>query len=101
MAPECAVLHDVMLIVIRVLGSLRPSRVSFLMSMRYYAGNWPFSIWLFKGDSHRRLERIKKSAAWVPDQLARFYDERTAMAVASRTVGFRLLHLPGRAGAGL
>lgn len=96
MPPECAVFLAVMLIAIPVLGNLRPSRVSFLMSMRYYAGNWPFSVWLFKGESHKRLEQIKKSAAWVPDQLARFYDERTAMAVASRTVGFRLLHLQGR-----
>jgi hypothetical protein len=33
----------------------------------------------------------------VPDQLVRFYDRPTAVAVASRTVGWRLMHLQGRA----
>jgi hypothetical protein len=74
-----------------------PGRISFLMSMRYYAGNWPFSVWLFKGESYRKLDRCKKAAKWVPDQLERFYDRPTAVAVASRVVGWRLLHLQGRA----
>jgi hypothetical protein len=87
----------VMCLAIPLLGNLYPNRISFLMSMRYYAGNWPFSIWLFRGDSYRRLEQVKKAAAWVPDQLEKFYDRSTALAVASRTVGWRLLHLQGRA----
>jgi hypothetical protein len=86
-----------MLVVIPLLGNLYPGRISFLMAMRYYAGNWPFAVWLFKGDSHRKLEHIKKSATWVPDQLARFYDERTAAAIGGRLVGWRLMHLQGRA----
>jgi hypothetical protein len=95
MSPACGAFLSVMLIAIPLLGSLYPSRVSFLMSMRYYAGNWPFGIWLFRGESHKKLEQIKKSADWVPDQLARFYDRETAMAITSRVVGFRLLHLQG------
>src|SRR4029079_18326096 len=31
-----------------VLGNLRPDLVSFLPSMRYYAGNWATSQWLFR-----------------------------------------------------
>jgi hypothetical protein len=92
----CGAFLAVMIVAVPLLGNLVPSRVSFLMSMRYYAGNWPFSVWLFRGESHKKLERIKKSAAWVPDQLARFYDPATALGIASRTVGFRLLHLQGR-----
>jgi hypothetical protein len=97
MSPACAVFLSVMIVAVPLLGSLYPGRVSFLMSMRYYAGNWPFGVWFFKGDSHKKLERIKKTADWVPDQLARFYDPETAMAIASRVVGFRMLHLQGRA----
>src|SRR5215213_7148967 len=34
-----------------VLGNFRPDLVSFLPSMRYYAGNWATSQWLFRKDS--------------------------------------------------
>ena len=36
------------------------------MAMRYYAGNWPFGVWLFKGESHEKLERLKKTAKLGP-----------------------------------
>ncbi|MFL5346028.1 MAG: DUF3556 domain-containing protein, partial [Hyalangium sp.] len=97
MPPACGVFLAVMLVAIPLLGNLFPKRISFLMAMRYYAGNWPYSVWLFRGESYRKLDAIKKAAAWVPDQLARFYDRPTAVAVASRTVGWRLMHLQGRA----
>jgi hypothetical protein len=97
MSPACGVFLIVMVILIPLLGNLFPNRISFLMSMRYYAGNWPFSIWLFKGESYRKLDHVKKAAKWIPDQLTAFYDESTAIAVASRTVGWRLMHLQGRA----
>ncbi len=32
----------------RCFGNFFPARVSFLLSMRYYAGNWAYNIWLFK-----------------------------------------------------
>jgi hypothetical protein len=97
MSPASAALLVVMAIVIPLLGNLFPSRISFLMAMRYYAGNWPYSVWLFRGESYRKLDRVKKAAAWVPDQVARFYDPVTAVALASRVVGWRLMHLHGRA----
>ncbi len=37
-----------------VLGNFRPDLVSFLPSMRYYAGNWATSQWLFRRDARRR-----------------------------------------------
>ncbi len=77
-------------------GNLWPSRISFLLSMRYYAGNWPYSVWLFRGESHRKLERLTTSAPWVYDQLAHFYDEQTARALVGKVLAFRLMHLHGR-----
>lgn len=97
MSPASGVFLPVMVVAIPLLGNLFPRRISFLMAMRYYAGNWPFSIWLFRGESHRKLDNVKKAATWVPDQLTRFYDRPIALAVASRLVGWRLLHLHGRA----
>ncbi|HLT38995.1 MAG TPA: DUF3556 domain-containing protein, partial [Enhygromyxa sp.] len=86
----------VMLIGLPVVGNLVPSAVSFLLAMRYYAGNWACSVWLFRGDSYRRLERLKKSSGWVDDQLARFYDRPTIVALLSKVMAFRLMHLHGR-----
>ena len=34
-------------VVVPVLGNLLPGRISFLPSMRYYAGNWAMSVWFF------------------------------------------------------
>ncbi|MDQ6778359.1 MAG: DUF3556 domain-containing protein [Actinomycetota bacterium] len=96
MSPVSGAFLAVMVVVIPVLGNLFPSRISFLMAMRYYAGNWPYSVWLFKGESYRKLDKIKKTAAWPPDQVERFYDEATAIAISSKLVGWRLLHLQGR-----
>lgn len=78
-------------------GNLVPHRLSFLLSMRYYAGNWPFSVWLFRGDSYRKLDRLRKSSPWLHDQLGAFYDRKTAVGLVGKVMGFRLMHLAGRA----
>ena len=62
-----------------LLGNLFPGRVSFLLAMRYYAGNWAYSVWLFRGESYRKLDRLTKSAAWVYDQLGGFTTGRPAV----------------------
>jgi hypothetical protein len=80
-----------------LLGNLVPSRVSFLCSMRYYAGNWAYSVWLFKGDCSRKLDtHLIKSAPRVQDQLRTFYDEDTITATISKVMAFRAMHLHGR-----
>jgi hypothetical protein len=87
----------VMLVAIPLYGNLVPARVSFLMAMRYYAGNWAYSIWLFRGDSARKLDRLVKAAPLLRDQLAKMIADRDAieMAIAMQPV-FRLMHLQGR-----
>ena len=43
-------------------GNFFPSRVSFLFSMRYYAGNWAYNVWLVrKGDSVEKFKQLTKS----------------------------------------
>jgi hypothetical protein len=85
-------------VVIPVLGNLFPARFSFLSSMRYYAGNWGYSVWLFRGSSAERLDHgLVTSAPRVELQLRRFYDEDTVTAVLSKVMAFRAMHLHGRA----
>jgi hypothetical protein len=66
--------------------------------MRYYAGNWPYSVWLFRGDSLKKLDTgIVKSSPLLRDQLAPFYDDLTIDALLSKVIAFRSMHLQGRA----
>jgi hypothetical protein len=92
-----AILLLVMLVGLPLLGNLFPGRLSFLMAMRYYAGNWAYGVWLFRGDSHEKLERLTKSTAWVHDQLGRFYDRPTVIGILGKGMAFRMMHLHGRA----
>jgi hypothetical protein len=85
------------LIGIPIVGNVFPSAVSFLLAMRYYAGNWAYGIWLFRKGTHPKLEKLTKSSGWVIDQLGRFYDHRTSVGLLSKVLAFRLMHLHGRA----
>jgi hypothetical protein len=87
----------VMLVLLPLLGGIYPSRISFLCAMRYYAGNWAYSVWLFRGEARRKLERLTTSSEWVDRQLERFYDRRAAAGIVTKVMGFRLMHLHGRA----
>jgi Transmembrane protein of unknown function (DUF3556) len=84
-----------------LLGSLRPDKVSFLPSMRYYAGNWATTQWLFRkgGGAERRLdERIPKPARIVGEQVARIYDDpELAGFLLNKGLAFRAMHSHGRA----
>ncbi len=91
------VLLGVMCVAVPLLGNLFPSRVPFLMAMRYYAGNWAYSVWLFRGDAYKKLDRLTKSSGWIYDQLGHLYDESTSIGIVGKVIGFRLMHLHGRA----
>ncbi len=92
-----AIFLAVMLIVLPLVGNLQPRWISFLVAMRYYAGNWPYGVWLFRDHSYRKLDRLVKTAPWVYDQLDRFYNRPTAVGLVGKVMGFRLMHLHGRA----
>lgn len=84
-------------VAVPLLGNLLPDRISFLPSMRYYAGNWAMSVWLFKDHSHEKLAALPTAAAWVEDQLGILYDEETITGLVGKVMAFRLMHLHGRA----
>ncbi|MEZ4312920.1 MAG: DUF3556 domain-containing protein [Polyangiaceae bacterium] len=86
------------LVALPLAGNLFPRLVSFLLSMRYYAGNWAYGVWLFRGNSMDRLDKgLVKSAPLVQNQLKKFYDETTTIALLSKVIAFRAMHLHGRA----
>jgi Transmembrane protein of unknown function (DUF3556) len=89
---------------IPVLGNFRPDLVSFLPSMRYYAGNWATSQWLFKKETEaeKRLDRrIKKVAPIVVEQLRDRYDDDLVEVLIFKGLAFRSMHSHGRALNGL
>ena len=82
-----------------VLGNFRPDLVSFLPSMRYYAGNWATSQWLFRRDSRaeQKLDRcVTKSAPIVTEQLAKFYEPEMIDVLLHKGLAFRSMHSHGR-----
>jgi Transmembrane protein of unknown function (DUF3556) len=89
---------------IPVLGNFRPDLVSFLPSMRYYAGNWATSQWLFRkdGDAEAKLDSdLVKPAAIVTEQLAKSYDSELIDVLVHKGLAFRSMHSHGRALNGL
>jgi hypothetical protein len=91
-------------VLIPIAGNFRPDKVSFLPSMRYYAGNWATSQWLFRKDTgaeHKLDVAITKPAPIVVEQLTRVYDRDTAELLLAKGLAFRSMHAHGRALNGL
>ncbi|MBN8868292.1 MAG: DUF3556 domain-containing protein [Solirubrobacterales bacterium] len=89
---------------IPILGNFRPDLVSFLPSMRYYAGNWATSQWYFnreKGSEAKLDEHITKAAKTLPVQLGKFYEPEMNEVLLHKGLAFRSMHSHGRALVGL
>ncbi len=83
-----------------LLGGMRPDKISFLPSMRYYAGNWSTTQWLFRSGSgaEEKLDaEVPKAARIIVEQVGDIYDPETAEYLLNRGLGFRALHSHGRA----
>jgi hypothetical protein len=68
--------------------------------MRYYAGNWATSFWMFSKDTDAEAkfdERIFKAARITVEQLAKLYGPEMANYFMDKAVAFRSLHSHGRA----
>src|SRR5439155_19528365 len=85
-------------VLIPVLGNLFPDKISFLPAMRYYAGNWATSIWMFRKDTEaeRKLdERLFKTAPVAVEQLAKQYGDEMAHYFMDKALAFRSMHSHG------
>jgi hypothetical protein len=86
-----------------VLGNLRPDLVSFLPSMRQYAGNWASAMWAFAPGCEQKLnEHLVKPALMQKDQLQLelpllgAYDERVSEVLLNQLLAWRSMHSQGR-----
>ncbi|MFB7718972.1 DUF3556 domain-containing protein [Nocardia sp. NPDC056100] len=81
-----------------VLGNLRPDLVSFLPSMRQYAGNWASALWAFSPGSEAKLNTLAhRPALNQVDQLeASGYDPVVAEITMQQTIAWRSMHSQGR-----
>ena len=83
--------------VIPCYGNFVPSQVSFLMAMRYYAGNWAYNVWLFRGDSSKKLAKLTKASGTMREQLEGMLpDAETVDAALVMSLAHRFMHLEGR-----
>ncbi|MTE13492.1 DUF3556 domain-containing protein [Nocardia aurantiaca] len=80
-----------------ILGNFRPDKVSFLPSMRQYAGNWASAVWAFAPGAEAKLNRVTRSAANQVDQFVAFgYEPLWAEITMQQTIGWRTMHSQGR-----
>ncbi len=86
-----------MMFVVPLVGNLFPAWVSFLLGMRFYAGNWAYSVWLFRDDAERKIaDHVTTTSAIPMQQLSLLYEPQTIEMIMNRVISFRMMHLHGR-----
>lgn len=83
-------------LVLPLVGNLVPSAVSFLIAMRYYAGNWAWNAWLFRNGSQEKLHALKRAAPLLYEQQRRYLSPADATLGDAVFLAFRTMHLQGR-----
>lgn len=80
-----------------VLGNIRPDKVSFLPSLRQYAGNWASAIWTFTPGAEQKLDAVIRPTSNQVDQLQQLgYPEVAAEITMQQTIAWRSMHSQGR-----
>ncbi|MGP4049730.1 DUF3556 domain-containing protein [Streptomyces sp. 2A115] len=81
-----------------VLGNLRPDLVSFLPSMRQYAGNWASALWVFAPDAEQKLNSLphRPTTNQVDQLQAMGYPQAVAEITMQQTIAWRSMHSQGR-----
>ncbi|MGA9358150.1 MAG: DUF3556 domain-containing protein [Mycobacterium sp.] len=80
-----------------ILGNFRPDKVSFLPSMRQYAGNWASAVWAFAPGAEAKLDKVTRSAKNQLDQFIEFgYEPQWAEITLQSTLAWRTMHSQGR-----
>ncbi|MEX7474088.1 DUF3556 domain-containing protein [Mycobacterium adipatum] len=80
-----------------ILGNFRPDKVSFLVSLRQYAGNWASATWAFAPGAEAKLNKVTRSAQNTVDQFVTFgYEPEWADVTMHQPVAWRTMHSQGR-----
>jgi hypothetical protein len=95
--PWLAVVIAAGLLFYPILGNVRPDKVSFLPSLRQYAGNWASAVWAFAPGAEAKLDRVTRSAHNQVDQFVAFgYEPAWAEITSQKTIAWRSMHSQGR-----
>jgi len=95
--PVLVAFLSIFLSVVPCVGNFVPSRVSFLLAMRYYAGNWAYNVWLFRQGSTAKLAKLTKAAGTMREQLDKLLPDPNAVGMAlALSLAHRFMHLEGR-----
>eukprot|EP01062_Namystynia_karyoxenos_P073805 TRINITY_DN70636_c0_g1_i1.p1 TRINITY_DN70636_c0_g1~~TRINITY_DN70636_c0_g1_i1.p1 ORF type:complete len:622 (+),score=184.83 TRINITY_DN70636_c0_g1_i1:62-1867(+) len=95
--PHLAILAA-LLCVVPLYGNLFPKGISFLIGMRYYAGNWPNTEWIWKKSAEHKWQRLLQGRAvckMMHDQVGTFFKSDVVMAAEWRQYAFRAMNLHG------
>lgn len=97
-SPWLAVVIAAGLVFFPVLGNLRPDLVSFLPSMRQYAGNWAFALWVFAPGAEEKLNSLphRPTKNQVDQLQAMGYPPAVAEITMQQTIAWRSMHSQGR-----
>ncbi|MFQ6397990.1 DUF3556 domain-containing protein [Nocardia sp. KC 131] len=80
-----------------ILGNFRPDKVSFLPSMRQYAGNWASAVWAFAPGAEAKLDKVTRTAKNQVDQFVDFgYEPAWAEVTMQQVIAWRTMHSQGR-----
>ncbi|MFC4468404.1 DUF3556 domain-containing protein [Streptomyces xiangluensis] len=81
-----------------ILGNLRPDLVSFLPSMRQYAGNWASALWAFAPGAEEKLNSLphRPTKNQVDQLQAMGYPQAVAEVTMQQTIAWRSMHSQGR-----
>src|ERR1700752_519536 len=95
--PWLALIVAAALLFYPILGNLRPDKVSFLPSMRQYAGNWASALWTFAPGTEQKLNKVTRSASNQIDQfIAAGYEPKWAEIPRQKTTAWRSMHSQAR-----
>lgn len=83
-------------LILPAVGNIWPQAVSFLLSMRYYAGNWAWNAWLFRKGSYEKLDKLKRPSKLLFQQQEKLLPAELATEADGLFLAFRCLHLQGR-----
>lgn len=96
-SPWLAAAIAAVLLFFPVLGNIRPDKVSFLPSLRQYAGNWASAVWAFAPGAEAKLDRVTRSSSNQLDQFIAFgYEPQWAEITLQKTTAWRTMHSQGR-----
>ncbi|WP_026343305.1 DUF3556 domain-containing protein [Nocardia sp. BMG111209] len=97
-SPVLGIVLLLALLVVPAVGNLKPEWISFLPSMRYYAGNWATSVWLFRGNAEERIEAaLTASSGSATTQLTALYGAHEMDMIIAKGMAWRAMHPHGRA----